>query len=1133
MFKKIATYGLVALIALGNVPLAFAAHVNWDDAGNSASKLWDNNGNWSPDGDPDGLDVFIGNLANAANDRTLVDRAYSINSLTITNGADVVNSTTNGVSDDFELLVNGATSVSGAGSSIIIYGGDPDGLDTNTLTVSNGGSLILNSTSNSGTAVVEVDSGLFEIGSSGSLIGTGRIDLENNPGSATTLLSNDGTITANTTPFFLGGTPAAGTLQITATSANARFDWDGTAPITAVMNVNGNQTLDIDVDTGNDAWSGTMNLSTGSTIDIADAWAMDSGTINVNTSAFGFILPGQDPNPGAAARIAGANWTMSGGTINILDSWDSLQLDSQLVASGGTIENSGTMIFNGGATIQSGVNFDMNGSAASLVINSTVNIDTPDFNLDGTGSAGNVTTINAGGNLDLDLGVGADEDFNHTININGGELDVTTADNDWNLQSNGEINAAGGATSTINGETFNINGDINVTANSTLQINANSAYSGTADVVVEAGSILNQATTTYAGGSYTGGGVLKKGTATILSDTTWNVSTVDIDDGSTTINNGAALVINTDSIDDFGDGIDATITVADTGRLTLGLNDGSDVVFDNAGRLVYNGNIISSTFLQAPASGSALVFNSGSQMNINGDGTSNARIELNGGTLNINDVAEDFRMNGGSQIVGSTNEISGGTINGPGELQIASGRALRGNGTINAQVDGDGTAELIASAGTLMVNGGIQDIGTIGTSGGAAVLHVTDPWNTNVTQAVVLDRGRIQGSTITNDGVNGIVGRGSVIARVNNNSLIQANGGTLVVENNLNDWDGSANTGTLRASNSTLELRDNASFLFNGTVEANSGTVFASGFELEFDPGSMLRLSNGTYRSGTATDFGGDIEVLAGATSIIQVTASSTFENTSTTTLGDTLRLENGQSFVEVGATFVGGGALFNAGGHVLTLEDGANVGVLVQNEGRLALGASPGQATVLDYQQEAAGLLEIELEGTGLNEFDRLTATGLAQLDGFLELSLLGGFNPTLSDTFTILSAAAGVNGVFSALDFSAAVLDPGLMWDVIYNPTNVQLEVVSVPSFSADFDNDGDVDGDDLAQWEGDYGGPGSDADADGDSDGSDFLAWQQQNGSGLPAAAVASAVPEPSTLLLAGLAACFGLLVPRRKK
>jgi hypothetical protein len=72
-------------------------------------------------------------------------------------------------------------------------------------------------------------------------------------------------------------------------------------------------------------------------------------------------------------------------------------------------------------------------------------------------------------------------------------------------------------------------------------------------------------------------------------------------------------------------------------------------------------------------------------------------------------------------------------------------------------------------------------------------------------------------------------------------------------------------------------------------------------------------------------------------------------------------------------------------------------------------------------------------------------------------------------------------------------------------------------------DFDGDGDVDSDDLTQWQGDFGlNPDSDADNDGDSDGMDFLAWQL-NFSGASPLAAASAVPEPSAavLLFVGLA------------
>lgn len=65
-------------------------------------------------------------------------------------------------------------------------------------------------------------------------------------------------------------------------------------------------------------------------------------------------------------------------------------------------------------------------------------------------------------------------------------------------------------------------------------------------------------------------------------------------------------------------------------------------------------------------------------------------------------------------------------------------------------------------------------------------------------------------------------------------------------------------------------------------------------------------------------------------------------------------------------------------------------------------------------------------------------------------------------------------------------------------------------------DFNNDGMVDGADLAQWRGDFGdNPDSDADGDGDSDGADFLAWQRNLGTGVAVPAT-GAVPEPAAWL-----------------
>ena len=436
----------------------------------------------------------------------------------------------------------------------------------------------------------------------------------------------------------------------------------------------------------------------------------------------------------------------------------------------------------------------------------------------------------------------------------------------------------------------------------------------------------------------------------------------------------------------------------------------------------------------------------------------------------------------------------------------------------------------------ITVGTAILDVSTIGTADTDGVLAVGSPWNTNVTSTVQLNGGEVRGAPITNDGPSGINGFGLLSAPVNNNTRIDAELGTLIVQTpgNNNEWDGLANTGSLNAVHGNLEVRDNAPFLFNGAVSAEAGReVFANGFELEFDPLSTLTLNSGRYRSTHATDFGGTVTVSAGG-SEISIAGTARFEATSSSNIAGTLKLSNPVTQIDAGATFAGGGTLVNtAGSPNLRLQDGADVDVLVENQGTLIIGnGSAAQATGLEYQQDATGLWKLDLNGLALAQFDRYTLTGAAQLAGTLDIDL--GYAPVAGDAFNILSAAGGVAGAFTSV-LQPVGLPSGLLFKVKYQPTLVQLTAVNF--LAGDYNENGVVDSADYVVWRNSVGTAvvefsGADGNGNGLIDQPDYDVWRGHFGTTLGSGAgalTAVAVPEPTSALLLVIGTLF--LIKRR--
>jgi hypothetical protein len=503
-----------------------------------------------------------------------------------------------------------------------------------------------------------------------------------------------------------------------------------------------------------------------------------------------------------------------------------------------------------------------------------------------------------------------------------------------------------------------------------------------------------------------------------------------------------------------------------------------------------------------------------------------------------------IRLNGGD-AVSDFNRIEGSTINGPGGLISINTHELRGFGTINAPITFQNASSLRADDGTLNIGGAINEVSTIGTADNDGTLNVVNAWNSNVAANVVLNGGVLQGGAITVANANGIKGRGLVSSRVVNSTRLEANvaASTLVFETaaNDNDWDGAGNIGLLAASNGgTLEVRDTATFTYGGTVTATGGSrVYAKGFGFNFATTSAINLTASTLETDESTDIDGPINIAAGGDSTIKVQVNRflTIGSTSVVTLGSNLNLMTNNGSIEAGATFNGAGAVIVPTGSHLITEPNANINTLLVNAGTVRPSGfnTVGREDLRDYQQTDTGLLEVELTGMFLNQFDRFIVNGMAQLDGSLNIDIDGAFVPALGNIFNIISATGGVAGTFDTVDVSG--MPAGLTFHINYLPTLVQLQVVNKPLFDADFDDDGDVDMTDYQIWRHAFQlNQLGDATGDNISDARDYVIWRKQFGSHPGAGSAAdglggASVPEPATIGL--LAIGIGSLAwPRRK-
>lgn len=555
------------------------------------------------------------------------------------------------------------------------------------------------------------------------------------------------------------------------------------------------------------------------------------------------------------------------------------------------------------------------------------------------------------------------------------------------------------------------------------------------------------------------------------------------DTGAAQVNNGSStvsgLTVAGGAVADPWGGSEMTSTPL--GALTVGNTASGRMV-------VQTGGTVANSFATIGASlgtvGSVLVDGAGSTWT----STDQLAVGLGGtGTLEVRNGATLKSVRG----FAGANAFSSGTItvSDPGSTWNASGSFFIGN-------SGSGSLQVL--------NGGV--VTTAGnshlafTAGATADVNVSGAGST-LNTAVLL-----------NIGGDSAVARGTASVRI-------ADGATVNVGSATNLY----STGRLDLVNATTFTGDiNA---FGGLIRTAGNTTLANAVHLGTSGVSIDNLNPGTNCT-----VSGNIDGAGGLTktTVFGITGLGTLTLNGANTYSGPTAVNAGTLLVNgsiTSATTVNSGA---------TLGGSGTIAANVMNSGIVAPGNSPGALHITgSYFQNAGGRLKIEL-GSPI-DFDRLAVTGNVTLGGTLEISLVNGFTPSVNQTFDILSGGSFA-GAFSSVILPS---QEGLVWDTSQLSTGmISVAVAGLPFAEGDFNEDRDVDADDLEPWRNNFGtlAGGShmqgDADTDGAIDGADLLVWQRQLES--PASQpIAASVPEPSALALIGALAACGLARLRRRR
>ncbi|MEF8754510.1 MAG: choice-of-anchor D domain-containing protein [Accumulibacter sp.] len=601
----------------------------------------------------------------------------------------------------------------------------------------------------------------------------------------------------------------------------------------------------------------------------------NTGTINVGAGAI--------PNNAALQVAGGHNIDNTGGVINV--SADSVINQFGSTITGGTINTTGTgklVAFNSGGNFLSGVSLNGTLDLASgtgiervgngLTLNGTINIGNNSiFAPQGNQTIGGTGTINfvdAGGSNRFNVEAG-NLVLGPGITVRGG-----------NGAIGGQSFVGGAATLTNQGL---ISADV---AGRTISIGVN-------------GQVINQGTMRAENG-----GTLQLNTGGGYDN---NAGTLLADNGSTVLFQGATLtggVLNTSGSGVFkATNSGSNVLNGVTLNGTLDLASATSIERIGAGGMVLNGTIsIGNGSILAPQGNQTI---SGSGAIVFTDGSSSNRLNVEAGNLVID---SGVTVRGQSGTIGQQSFVGGAatlTNNGTIQADVAGGTIVltvngltTNNGTLaalnggtlqlNSNVAGGVGSQILAGAGSTVLQNGVTVSGVINTAGsgsfrasnsGANFLDAVSLAGTlDLASATGIER-LTNGLTLSGSTIN--IGSGSVLAPQGNQTI--SGTGTIVFadgsgSNRLNVEAGNLVIGsgvTVRGQTGSIGQQSfvggAATLSNNGTIQADvaGGTVSLAVNGLTTNNGTLAALNGGTLNLNSAVHGNTGSQILAGTGSVV------------------------------------------------------------------------------------------------------------------------------------------------------------------------------------------------------------------------------------------------------------------------